>query len=80
MVGEASWADETPSPAEERPCVLLVDDDADVARTVSQILRQEQYEIVVTPSAGEALRAVAERTYDVVLIELAFSLPPCGEG
>jgi signal transduction histidine kinase len=69
MLVEASWAGE--SPAEERPCVLLVDDDADVARTVSQILRQEQYEIVVTPSAGEAVRAVAERTYDVVLIELA---------
>jgi signal transduction histidine kinase len=73
MQGEASWADETPSPAEERPCVLLVDDDADVARTVSQILRQEQYEIVVTPSAGDAVRAVAERTYNVVLIELALA-------
>ncbi len=73
MLGEASWAGEAPSPAEERPCVLLVDDDADVARTVSQILRQEHYEIVVTPSASEAVRTVAERTYDVVLIELALA-------
>jgi signal transduction histidine kinase len=73
MLGEAIWAGQALLTVEHRPCVLLVDDDADVARTVSYILSQEQYEIVVTASAGEALRTVAERTYDVVLIELALS-------
>jgi signal transduction histidine kinase len=72
MLGEASWSC-AQSPLEDRPCVLLVDDDPDVARAVSHILRQEQYEVVIASDAGAALRAAIDRAYDVVLIELALA-------
>ncbi len=71
MLSEASRFSDASSPVEERPCVLLVDDDADVAHTISSILRQEKYEVALARSADETLRAVTERTYDVALIELA---------
>jgi signal transduction histidine kinase len=73
MRGEASWPSDSPSPLEERPRVLLVDDDPDVAQTVSNILCQEQYEVVVAVSAEQALDAVVERPHDVLLIELALT-------
>jgi signal transduction histidine kinase len=59
---------------EERPCVLLVDDDADAARTVSSILRQERYEVAVARGADEALACLDERSYDVVLLELTLTV------
>jgi signal transduction histidine kinase len=70
MLSEASRSCDAPSSLDERPRVLLIDDDADAARTVSSILRQERYEVVVAASAGEALTAVDKRSYDVVLLEL----------
>ncbi len=73
MLSEASRFSDESSPVEERPCVLLVDDDADVAHTVSSILRQEKYEVALARCADETLRAVTERTYDVALIELALA-------
>jgi signal transduction histidine kinase len=51
--------------------VLLVDDDPDGAITVCNILRQEQYDVVIVASAEEALRAVTAQSFDVALIELA---------
>ncbi len=53
------------------PHVLLIDDEPDVARTVSAILRQEQYEVEVAADAAAALRALAAGTPDVVLLELS---------
>jgi signal transduction histidine kinase len=58
---------------EERPHVLLVDDDPDVAHTLSSVLRQERYKVVVAADTSEALSALHERTYDVVLLELALA-------
>ncbi len=57
----------------EQPCVLLVDDDADTAHTLSSILRQEHYRVVLARDAGEASQAVTENIYDVALIELALA-------
>ncbi len=73
MRSEASWPGDASSPLRERPCVLLVDDDPDVANSVSNILRQEQYEVRIASSAEEALAAVVERPFDVLLIELALT-------
>ncbi len=70
MLSEASRSCGATSSLDERPRVLLIDDDADAARTVSSILRQERYEVVVAASAGEALTALDKRSYDVVLLEL----------
>jgi signal transduction histidine kinase len=73
MRSEVSQSDDTPPPWEERPSVLLVDDDPDGANTVCNILRQEQYEVAIAASADDALRALTERPFDAVLIELALS-------
>ncbi|HTU88917.1 MAG TPA: response regulator [Gemmataceae bacterium] len=70
MLSKASRFDHAPLFLEERPNLLLIDDDADAARTVSSILRQERYEVVVACGADEALSALEERSYDVVLLEL----------
>jgi signal transduction histidine kinase len=53
-----------------RPRVLLVDDEPDVARTVSDILRQEPCDVDVVAGAADALAALAGRPYDVLLTEL----------
>jgi signal transduction histidine kinase len=71
MFRESSPPSQARPALEERPFLLLVDDDADAAPTLSSILRQEMYEVVVAASPDEALRAVTERSYDVALIELA---------
>lgn len=73
MLSEASESCGAPSPWGERPCVLLVDDDPDGANTVYNILRQEQYDVVIAASAEDALRAVTEQSFDVALIELALN-------
>lgn len=70
MLSEASRSYDAPGSVDERPSVLLVDDDADAARTVSSVLRQERYEVVVAKNAAEALSALDKRSYDVVLLEL----------
>jgi signal transduction histidine kinase len=73
MQREAAWPSDNSSPLEDRPRVLLVDDDPDVAHTVGNILSQEEYEVVVALSAGKALEEVAARPYDVLLIELGLT-------
>ncbi len=73
MLKQATRSHDTPRSTEERPCVLLVDDDADAARTVSSILRQERYEVVVARSAEEALACLDKRSFDVVLLELTLA-------
>lgn len=73
MRSEARRTGDAPPSRDERPCLLLVDDDPDGAYTVSNILRQEQYDVVVAGDAEDALRALDERGFDVVLIELALA-------
>jgi signal transduction histidine kinase len=73
MLKAASRSCDAARSLEGRPCLLLVDDDADAARTVSTILRQERYEVVVARKADEALSALDRRTYDVVLLELTLA-------
>lgn len=73
MIRESKPLNDAPQGEEERPHILLVDDDVDVAHTVSSILLQERYEVAVARNAVEALRAVTERIYDVALIELALA-------
>lgn len=75
MFSEAIRSSPERSVCDDRPRVLLVDDDADVIHTLCNILRQEHYEVVAAASSGDALRAVTERPYDVLLIELALTEP-----
>jgi signal transduction histidine kinase len=73
MLRAATRSCDPPWKTEERPCLLLVDDDADAARTVSSILRQERYDVVVAREAAEAMSALDKRAYDVVLLELTLA-------
>jgi signal transduction histidine kinase len=73
MLSDASSSGAAPRMEEGRPCVLLVDNDGDVAHTISSILRQSRYDVVVTTGADDALAAVRKRTFDVVLMELALA-------
>ena len=72
MRSEANRTNDAPSP-DDRPCILLVDDDPDVAHTVSTLLRQDHFDVAVVPRAEDALRALGERTYDVLLLEMALA-------
>jgi signal transduction histidine kinase len=65
-------AGSSPRPA-ERPRVLVIDDEPDVARTVSNILLQDHYEVEVAVDAAQALRLAGDRTPDVALLELSLA-------
>ncbi|MHB1425290.1 MAG: hybrid sensor histidine kinase/response regulator [Gemmataceae bacterium] len=73
MLREATRSCAVSSSSDERPSVLLVDDEDDVAHTVSNILLRENYEVVVARSAAAALSALSKRAYDVVMLELSFA-------
>jgi signal transduction histidine kinase len=58
---------------ENKPWVLLVDDDANILDTVKDILEDEHY-IVATASTGtQALKLLGENNYNVVVVD--FQLP-----
>jgi len=57
--------------------ILIVDDDAGFRKLLETILKGEGYEVVAAGSVAEALRAAAQRAYDVVLSDLRL---PDGEG
>ena len=52
------------------PCVLVVEDDADVRDMLRTILETEGYDTVVAANGLEALDAMQERTPCVVLLDL----------
>jgi len=53
-----------------RPEILIVDDDADIARGVETILDREGYDTRLASSGEEALKAIAEKPPDLVLSDL----------
>ena len=59
----------TPAP----PRVLMVDDEPNVAQSVSAVLRQAGCEVDFVSTAAAALDALAGRAYDVVLTELGLA-------
>ena len=59
-----------------RPCILHVEDDADVCRVVATLLEQTA-EVVAAASVDEARRRLTERTYDLLVLDLSL---PDGSG
>ena len=51
----------------ERPCVLLVDDEARILSALRRVLRREPFELVTAESSAEALRILAERPVDAIV-------------
>lgn len=66
--GEPSYA--APVVESRRGSILAVDDDEDILIVVRAYLDSLGYEVVTTLSAEEALRAVPERTFDLVLCDV----------
>ncbi len=56
-----------------RPCVLLVDDDADVLTLTARALRPDGYEVISAGSGDEGLKLLRERRVDIVVSD--FSMP-----
>ena len=56
--------------AEERAAVLIVDDDAAVAKVLEALLRQDGIETFSVSSAAAALEALAKRPFDLVLSDV----------
>src|SRR3712207_4020930 len=50
--------------------ILVVDDDPSISYTVSDILREEGYQVEAAPNGREALRKMRELLPDAVLLDL----------
>jgi CheY-like chemotaxis protein len=50
--------------------VLVVDDEAGMRDTVAEILECAGYEVITARSGDDALSRLAERTFDVVLMDI----------
>ena len=52
--------------------ILLVEDNADIVRTLTELLRSEGYDVEATPSQDSAiaLGARAEKPFDLVLLDV----------
>ena len=50
--------------------ILLVDDEASIQRAVAPLLRSRGYEVDVAGTGEEALKLVADRTPDLMVLDL----------
>ena len=50
--------------------ILLVDDEVPIQRTVGPLLRSRGYDVDIAGSGGEALRLVADRAPDLIVLDL----------
>jgi len=50
--------------------VLIVDDEADIRRSLASILEEEDYIVTTSATAGEALALLSDAVYDVVLLDI----------
>jgi two-component system KDP operon response regulator KdpE len=53
-----------------RPRILLVDDEVSIQKAVGPLLRSHGYDVEVAATGAEALRAVAERAPDLIVLDL----------
>jgi two-component system KDP operon response regulator KdpE len=54
----------------EQPRILLVDDEASIQRTVGPLLQSRGYHVEIAAQGGRALEIVADRTPDLVVLDL----------
>jgi DNA-binding NtrC family response regulator len=55
------------------PRVLIADDQADVLEALRLLLKSERYQIETVKSPAEVIRAIEERDFDVLLIDLNYT-------
>jgi CheY-like chemotaxis protein len=68
-------ASSAPPPAttrgtDDRKRVLCVDDDARILRSLEGMLRQLGHDVTTTSSGADAVKRIADQTYDVVITDL----------
>ena len=51
-------------------CILIIDDEKNIRRTLSLVLSGEGYEVLVAGSAEEGLRLLSERDVQIVLLDV----------
>jgi two-component system KDP operon response regulator KdpE len=59
--------------------VLLVDDEVSIQKSLSSLLRSRGYVVDIAPSGESALKAIADRPPDLVLLDLGLPLLDGGE-
>ncbi len=52
------------------PCVLVVDDQADIRTMISIVLRIHHFEIVEAESAASALKRFEEASFDLAIVDI----------
>ena len=63
-----------PAPADvagRGECVLVVDDEADILRTLAQLLRDSGYQVVSAASGTDAIAVATSRRPDIALLDFA---------
>jgi DNA-binding response OmpR family regulator len=68
----------TSARASERPLVLVVDDDHDIAESIGDVLRQSGYDVEVVGDGQNALGVAASRSVGLVLLDWRLPEPPAG--
>lgn len=67
-------SDTMPAPAAPAPPpgrkILVVDDDASLARTLSYLLKEQHYDVVVSPGGEDLLTFVADEKPDLLLLDI----------
>jgi DNA-binding response OmpR family regulator len=58
--------------------ILLVDDDQPLREMLTRSFEREGHQVTAVPDGHSALRAAADRTYDVVLLDVALGEGPTG--
>ena len=58
--------------------ILLVDDDQPLREMLTRSFEREGHQVTAVPDGHAALRAAADRTYDVVLLDVALGEGPTG--
>ena len=54
----------------ERPTLMVVDDNAELLKTVTEFLRLEGYDSITAGSGREAIKCMADTTVDLVLTDV----------
>ena len=49
--------------------ILVVDDDKDMCQLISEILREESYEVNISYNGEDALSKIKENSYDLVILD-----------
>jgi len=69
-MGSSTEAAGGPLPDSERGCVLVIDDEQDVAALISEILRRDGFSVQTAYSGEDGLAAVDSREFDAILVDI----------